>query len=319
MGCIYVETPFERRSINPVKDFHLLRKYISLMKKQKPDLVITYTIKPNVYGGFVCRMLKIPYAVNITGLGTAFQKRGMLRELVTLMYKVGLKKARTVFFENIENKQLFVKEGIVCEKQSCLLNGAGVNLEHFGLAEYPREDGVIRFLFIGRVMKEKGIDELFTAMKRFRAEGIDCTLDVLGSCEEDYADKIKEFEAAGWLKYYGYQKDVRPYIVKAHCFVLPSWHEGMANTNLECAAMGRPVITSKIHGCKEAVEENISGYLCKKKDADDLHRVMKQFIQLPYGKKLAMGLAGRKHVKNVFDKGQVVKTTVRRLYKNGEL
>ncbi|MCI5732363.1 MAG: glycosyltransferase family 4 protein [Eubacterium sp.] len=315
MGCIYVETPFERRSINPLKDVRLLSRYISLVRKQKPELVITYTIKPNVYGGLVCRILKIPYAVNITGLGTAFQKQGMLRKMVTVMYKAGLKKAQTVFFENVENQQIFVKEGIVRPEQTCLLNGAGVNLEHFQVAEYPKENEPTRFLFIGRVMKEKGIDELFAAMKQLLAEGINCTLDVLGGYEEDYADKIKEYEKEGWLKYHGYQKDVRPFIAKAHCFILPSWHEGMANTNLECAAMGRPVITTRIHGCQEAVVENISGYLCKKKCVGDLYKIMKKFTQLSYEGKKSMGLEGRKHVEAVFDKKQVVKKTVGMLYK----
>lgn len=313
MGCIYVETPFERRSINPLKDVRLLSRYISLVRKQKPDLVITYTIKPNVYGGLVCRILKIPYAVNITGLGTAFQKQGMLRKMVTVMYKAGLKKAQTVFFENVENQQVFIKEGIVRPEQTCLLNGAGVNLEHFQVAEYPKENEPTRFLFIGRVMKEKGIDELFAAMKQLLAEGINCTLDVLGGYEEDYADKIKEYEKEGWLKYHGYQKDVRPFIAKSHCFVLPSWHEGMANTNLECAAMGRPVITSDIHGCKEAVMDGVSGYCCSKKDMESLCQVMQSFVKLDNDCRKQMGLAGRRHMEQFFDKYKVVDKTVREL------
>ena len=227
LGTELIETPINRRGINPKEDIKLFRKYKNLLKDLKPDLVITYTIKPNVYGGFACRLLKIPYAANITGLGTAFQGKGMLRKLVTLMYKVGLKKAKTVFFENAENRQTFIDEKIVKEEQTCLLNGAGVNLEHFEVAEYPKEDGTTRFLFIGRAMKEKGIDELFEAMSLLRAEGIDCTLDVVGGYEEDYSERIKQYENDGWLTYHGIQEDVRPFIAAAHCFVLPSWHEGI--------------------------------------------------------------------------------------------
>lgn len=315
LGCGFINISMERRGINPVKDFSLLMRYYKLLKSQKPDLVITYTIKPNIYGGFVCRLYNIPYAVNITGLGTAFQKNGILRKLVTIMYKIGLKKAKTVFFENIENQQIFIDEKIVKEEQTCLLNGAGVNLEHYQVAEYPVDDGIIRFLFIGRVMREKGIDELFVAMRKLRADGISCTLDVLGGYEEDYADKIKEYEQEGWLYYHGYQKDVRPFIKNCHCFVLPSWHEGMANTNLECAAMGRPVITSNIHGCLEAVEDGVSGFLCEKQTARDLYRVMKRISEFPYEQRRDMGLAGRKRMEEIFNKKKVIEVTCEELFK----
>ena len=314
MGCIFIDTQFERRGINPAEDFRLLRNYKKLLKEIKPDLVITYTIKPNVYGGFVCRMLKIPYAANITGLGTAFQGKGLLRKLVTLMYKVGLKKAKTVFFENSENKQIFIDEKIVKEEKTCLLNGAGVNLERFGVAEYPAENGTTRFLFIGRVMKEKGIDELFKAMQLLREDGIDCVLDVVGGYEEDYTEQIKQYENDGWLNYHGYQKDVHPFIEAAHCFVLPSWHEGMANTNLECAAMARPVITSNIHGCLEAVEDGVTGFLCEKQNPESLYKVMKRFCELTIEERRQMGLSARRRMEEIFDKKKVVKETIANLF-----
>lgn len=315
MGCNFIDTPVDRRGINPITDIKLFHNYRRLLKKEKPDIVITYTIKPNVYGGLACRMAKIPYAVNITGLGTAFQSNGMLRKIVTQMYKAGCKKAKVVFFENAENRQIFIDEKIVREEKSCLLNGAGVNLSHFHVMEYPACDSVTRFLFIGRVMKEKGIDELFIAMQKLVADGYKCSLDVLGEYEEDYKDRVKKYESEGWLRYYGYQKDVRPYIEASHCFVLPSWHEGMANTNLECAAMGRPIITSNIHGCLEAVDDGKTGYLCNVKDVDDLYIKMKKFIELPYADKVEMGQASHELVAGKFDKRKVVEETVREIMK----
>ncbi|MDD6066185.1 MAG: glycosyltransferase family 4 protein [Firmicutes bacterium] len=319
LGTEMIETPIKRRGVNPFEDFKLIMSYLHYLKECNPNLVITYTIKPNVYGGMLCRLLKVPYVANITGLGTAFQNDGILRKLVTAMYKTGLKKAKVVFFENVENQQIFISENIVQKKQTYLLNGAGVNLEHYSVVDYPKDDRTIKFLFIGRIMKEKGVDELFSAMERLVSEGVDCTLDMLGGFEENYAEKVIEYERAGWLKYHGYQQDVRPFIANSHCFVLPSWHEGMANTNLECAAMGRPIITSKIHGCKEAVVDNVSGYLCEKKCSDDLYRVMKLFVKLPYNQKRKMGLAGRHYMESAFDKRQVVNATVRKLYELGEL
>lgn len=314
MGCSFIDTPVDRRGVNPIKDIFLYRKYKKVLKLKQPDMIITYTIKPNIYGGFACRLLKIPYAVNITGLGTAFQKKGVLRKLVIMMYKVSLKKAKVVFFENSENMQIFLDEKIITKKQSCLLNGAGVNLEHFSLLEYPQDCETTRFLFIGRVMKEKGIDELFGAMKRLIADGISCSLDVLGGYEEDYAGTIKKYESEGWLHYHGYQKDVRPFIEKCHCFVLPSWHEGMANTNLECAASGRPVITSNIAGCKEAIIDGESGFLSEKQNVDSLYEVMKKFTQLSNDKRKSMGLVGHQHMVDVFDKKKVVSKTLDYLF-----
>lgn len=313
MGCDFIEMSIERRGMNPIKDFRLLKSYRKFIKKIKPDLVITYTIKPNIYGGMVCRTMGIPYVVNITGLGTAFQSNGALRKFITVLYRYSLKKADTVFFENKENREVFLKTGIVRESQAYLLHGAGVDLEYFQTIAYPSEQFPTRFLFIGRVMKEKGIDELFEAIHRLRKDGISCELDILGGFEEDYQEKITKYEAEGWLHYHGYQDDVRPFIAKSHCFVLPSWHEGMANTNLECAASGRPLITSRIHGCMEAVIEHVSGFLCEKQNANSLYQVMKMFTELPEEERRQMGLAGRKHMEDVFDKKAVVQETMQRL------
>ena len=312
MGCRFFDTPLDRRGINPVTDLRLFLRYWKLLRQEKPNLVITYTIKPNIYGGIACRLLGVPYAVNITGLGTAFQKDGLLKKLVTRLYRTAVKKAKVVFFENSANMAVLQQEKIALPGQCCLLSGAGVNLEQYAYAPYP-EDGATRFLFVGRVMKEKGVEELFSAMERLRAEGADCCLDVLGDYEENYADMIRGFEQQGWLHYHGYVTDVRPFVEKAHCFVLPSYHEGMANTNLECAAMGRPLITSDIPGCREAVIKNVSGLLCAPQNADSLYEEMKQFLSLPHEARAQMGRAGRQHMEDVFDKKSVVNTTINQL------
>ena len=289
MGVDLYETKLERRGMNPLKDFKLFFQYLKIIKNERPDLVITYTIKPNVYGGVACSIFNVPYAVNITGLGSAF--------------------------ENEENRQFFVREHIVKEKQTYRLNGAGVNLEHYHVTPYPKGE-TIKFLFMGRIMKEKGIDELFTAMRRLVQNGVKCELDVLGGYEENYKDIIDKYESEGWLHYYGYQEDVRPYIEHCHCFVLPSWHEGMANTNLECAASARPVITSNISGCKEAVIDKISGFLVEKQNIEDLFDKMKKITNLTYAEREQMGLVGRAHMEDIFDKKKVVKETLVRLWEN---
>ena len=243
MGCTFLNTPVDRRGINPKTDFSLFLNYRKMIKEVNPDLVITYTIKPNIYGGIAARLAGKQYAVNITGLGTAFDKSGVVRAVAINLYKIALKKAKVIFFENSGDRNELLSFKCCKKEKTVVLNGAGVNTEAYTYQPYPHDD-TVKFLFVGRVMKEKGIDELFETMKRLVDEGEKCFLDVVGPFEEDYKEKLEKYEKAGWLKYHGYQENVIPFIAACDCFVLPSYHEGMANTNLECASSGRPIITS---------------------------------------------------------------------------
>ena len=309
MGCTFIDTPVDRRGINPKTDFGLFQHYRKMMKEVNPDLVITYTIKPNIYGGIAARLAGKKYAVNITGLGTAFENAGLIRTVVVNLYKFALKKAKVIFFENSGDRNELLSFGCCDKEKTVVLNGAGVNTETYSYQPYPHND-IVKFLFVGRVMKEKGIDELFSAMQRLVAEGQKCFLDVVGPFEENYKEKLEEYEKAGWLKYHGYQENVIPFIAACDCFVLPSYHEGMANTNLECASSGRPIITSNIPGCKEAVV-NGSGLLCEPKSVDSLYEAMKKMIQADNREE--MGIVGRKHMEDVFDKKKVVADTINAL------
>lgn len=309
MGCTFIDTPVDRRGINPKTDFGLFQHYRKMMKEVNPDLVITYTIKPNIYGGIAARLAGKKYAVNITGLGTAFENAGLIRNVVVNLYKFALKKAKVIFFENSGDRNELLSFGCCDKEKTVVLNGAGVNTETYSYQPYPHND-IVKFLFVGRVMKEKGIDELFSAMQRLVAEGQKCFLDVVGPFEENYKEKLEEYEKAGWLKYHGYQENVIPFIAACDCFVLPSYHEGMANTNLECASSGRPIITSNIPGCKEAVV-NGSGFLCEPKNVESLYEAMKKMIQADNREE--MGIVGRNHMQDVFDKKKVVADTINAL------
>lgn len=313
MGCQFIETELDRRGMNPVTDLKLIGKYRKILNQVKPDLVITYTIKPNIYMGMLCKNRSIPYVINITGLGTAFQSHGVMLKVFVEMYKIACKKAQTVIFENCENLQIFKDYRIVKEQQCLLNNGAGVNLEEYPFTAYP-SDEQIRFLFVGRVMQEKGIDELFEAAKRIKKEYDNVYFDIVGPYEDDYRDVTEQLVEDGIIECHGFQEDVKPFIEKAHCFVLPSWHEGMANTNLECGAMGRPIITSNIHGCLEAVEDGKTGFLAEPKNADDLYEKLKQFNELPYDRKVEMGQASHNHIAEIFDKKDVVSKTIERIF-----
>lgn len=312
MGCKFINTSVDRRGINPKTDVKLMFFYWKLIKKLNPDMVITYTIKPNIYGGLMCRLHHVPYVVNITGLGTAFQSESMIKKLVTFLYKIALKKAKVVFFENTGNKQTFLDLNILKEKQTCVLNGAGVNLEEYSFCEYPSGEE-IRFLFIGRIMKEKGIEELFETAERIKRKYPNVFFDIVGPMEDDYRGWIKELVEKNIIEYHGYQSDVKPYIKKCHCFVLPSYHEGMANTLLEAGAMGRPLITTRISGCRETVEDGITGYLCERKNKEDLYKVVKKFIELSFEIRKDMGYASFNKIKKKFDKKKIVKDTIKKL------
>lgn len=314
MGCNLIHVAMERRGMNPFRDLKLIIAYYHIFHTYRPQLVVTYTIKPNAYGGIAARLLRIPYAANITGLGTAFQRGKLLRFFASYLYKIALKKATVVFFENSDNLNRLLDAHIIQRNQAYLLHGAGVDLNVFTYTPYPLDSLGTRFLFIGRVMKEKGIEELFSAMQRLSNSGIPCSLDVLGNFDEDYSEIMEQYAADGWLHYHGFQRDVRPYIANCHCFVLPSWHEGMANTNLEAAASGRPVITSDIPGCREAVEDGVSGFLCKPKNAESLYQAMKRFLTLSQPQRQAMGQAGRKRMEAIFDKKTVVRDTIKELF-----
>lgn len=310
--CV-IELPIDRRGMNPARDAKLLGQYRAILKRLRPDLVLTYTIKPNIYGGLACRALHIPYAVNITGLGSAIENGGWLKRFVLTLYKPVLAGAKVVFFENAGNRDTLAATGVVPRGRDVVLNGAGVNLEDYPYQPYPQE-GAVRFLFVGRVMHEKGVDELFAAARRMKqtyGDGVE--FHIVGSFEEGYKPLMDELECSGVVKYHGYQSDMKRFYAMADCVVLPSYHEGMSNVLLEAAASGRPLITSDIPGCREAVEPGVSGYLCPARDADALYAAMRQFLELPPAQRAAMGCRGRERMERQFGKATVVAETIKHL------
>ena len=304
-----IDTEIDRRSINPLKDIKLLKTYRKMLDEIQPELVITYSIKPNIYMSSVCKVKGIPYVTNVQGLGTAFEKP-VLSNVVSVMYCNALRKARTVFFENEENAQFFLHKNIISAQQMKVLPGAGINLD-----EYPyvpmQDDGVCSFLFVGRIMKEKGVDEFFAAAKAIKAEfGEKVAFDVVGFYEDAYKDTVDRLVADGVIKFHGFQTDMHPFYEAADCVVLPSYHEGMSNVLLEGAATGRALITSDIPGCREAVENGVSGYLCAVQDVEALTKDMRSFVELPEKWKVEMGRRGRVRIEQKFDKCIVVAQTM---------
>lgn len=314
LGCRMIDTDVDRRGINPAKDLKLYRTYRKLLKNEKPDMVITYSIKPNIYAGYACRQMGIPYCVNVQGLGTAFQKP-ILADVVTVMYKTALKKANVVFFENEGNAEEFRNRKITPASQQHVLPGAGVNLERFAYHEYPQNDKV-HFLYLGRIMREKGVDELFWAARKLHEEGAEFVLDLVGFFEDEYKELVDALVADGIAVFHGFQPDPVPYYAAADCVVLPSYHEGMSNVLLEAAAIGRPVITSDIPGCRGAVVDGESGLLCNVKDKEAVYEAMKRMIERTKDIRSLMGNIGHRMMEDRFEKKKVVAETVGEIWEN---
>ena len=309
MGLRCIDTEIDRRSINPLKDMKLLKTYRKMLDEIQPDLVITYSIKPNIYMGSACKAKGIPYVTNVQGLGTAFEKP-VLSSVVSVMYRSALRKAGTVFFENEENAQFFLHKNIISARQMKVLPGAGINLN-----EYPyvpmKNDGVCSFLFVGRIMKEKGVDEFFAAAKTIKAEfGEKVAFDVVGFYEDAYKEAVDQLVDDGVINFHGFQTDVHPFYEAADCVVLPSYHEGMSNVLLEGAATGRALITSDIPGCHEAVEDGVSGYLCPAQDAEALMNFFREFANKTHSEQEQMGRCGRALIERKFDERIVVAQTM---------
>lgn len=305
VGCEYIESKVDRRGTNPISDMKLLSSYVKIINKIKPDIVLTYTIKPNVYGGIACRTTNTPYLPNITGLGTAVENEGLMQKITLTLYKIALKNAECIFFQNEPNRQFFIDRGIIKNK-SKVIPGSGVNLEQHCYEEYPNNKENIRLLFIGRIMKAKGIDELFEAARQIKVSYKNVEFHLVGFCEEGYSEKLRELNDSGIIHYHGQQDDVHKFIKDSHATILPSYHEGTSNVLLESASTGRPILASNVTGCKETFDDGVSGIEFEVKSVKALISAIQQFLDLPHENKKQMGLAGRKKMEQEYDRKIVI-------------
>lgn len=305
IGAEIIKTDFNRRGMNPIADLKLMLNYRRLIKQLNPIAVLSYTIKPNVYGGIACRLTGTPLIANVTGLGDAIENGGWLQKLTISLYRFGIGKGAKVFFQNEANKSFCVQHKIA-DDNAIVLPGSGVNLEHHRFQEYA-PDGVIRFLFIARLLKDKGTEEYFETAKVIKTKYPQTEFQVLGWKEGPYQQQMEEFVKDGVINYLGTTSDIRPYLTSVHCTIMPSYHEGMSNVNLESAANGRPVITTNVPGCRETVDDGETGYLVEAKNAEALIDGVERFLTLPYNQKSKMGRMARKKMEREFDRNIVVK------------
>jgi len=305
MGCRYMECEMNRHGTNPLQELRLMKRYSAVIKECKPDIVFTYTIKPNVYGGMVCAAKNVPYVANITGLGTAVENPGVLQAVTLCLYRFGLRKAQKVFFQNKENQE-FMLEHKVVKGEYDLLPGSGVNLKQYKVLEYPERD-TVDFVFVARVMKEKGIDQYLEAAKVIRKKYPETRFHICGFCEQAYEKTLKEYCENGTIIYHGLVDDMAEIYKISQCTIHPTYYpEGLSNVLLESAASGRPIITTDRSGCREVIEDGINGFIVKQKDSNDLIKKIEMFLSMDIEKKREMGLAGRMYVEKNFNRQIVI-------------
>ncbi len=304
-GAKYIQTNMNRRGTNPLEDIKLIYEYKKIIKKTNPDVILTYTIKPNIYGTYAASKYGKPVIMNITGIGSAFTNP-KLKYIVSTLYKQACKKAHLIFFQNESNYSLFISRKIASSNKSKIIPGSGVNIGKFRPMKKTKEDDIIRFLFIGRIMREKGIEEYLQVAEKITNKFTNVEFQILGRFEEEkYKDVILNNKNPR-IKYLGVSEDVRNEIREVDCIVNPSYHEGMSNVLLEGAAMGKPLIASNIPGCKEIIDEGYNGYLFEVKSVESMEEKIIKFIELDDKIKEYMGGNSRKKVEKEFDRNIVI-------------
>lgn len=313
LGCRYVPLAMDNKGTNPVRDAVLFLRYLDLMRRERPDIYLGWTIKPNVYGTLAARASGVPAVNNVSGLGTAFLQKGWLTRVVKLLYRIAFDGSACVFFQNRDDSNLFTKAGLVQPDKIRLLPGSGIDLDRFVPTlpvQRPDVEGPV-FLLIARLLWDKGVGEFVEAARLVKARWPAARFRLLGFLDVENRTAVprpavEEWVREGVVEYLGHTDDVRPHIADADCVVLPSYREGTPRSLLEAAAMARPLIATDVAGCREVVDDGVNGWLCGAKDAIDLADRMLRFAAAPPEERLEMGRQSRLKVERTFDEGIVI-------------
>ena len=310
LGCQYAPIEFNSKNTSILSNFFIIFKYYKIFQKYKIDVFFGFTIKPNIFGSIVARLYKVPTINNITGLGTTFLRGKFLEKFIIFLYKFSLKKSRFIFFHNSFDQELFLKNRIVNVNQTIIIPGSGIDLNFFTNKNIDNiNSSDLIFIFVGRIMLDKGINEFLEAAKLVKKNYIYSTFNVLGSIDNDskvIKNKIKDYHNRNIINYLGSTNDVRSFINNADCIILPSYREGLSRTILEAFALSKPVISTNVPGCNEIVKDGINGLLCKSKDMKSLASTIIKFIKLPLSVRQACGKEGRKLVEKKYDEKFVI-------------
>lgn len=309
-GCIHHKVRMDSRGANPIKDSALIVELFMIYRRIKPDFILHYTIKPNVYGTLAASLLKIPVINNVCGLGTVFLKDNLVSLVAMALYKISFRFADKVFFQNPDDLNLFLNRNLVPRAAVDLLPGSGIDLKKFQPMPYRRNEK-FTFLLISRLITDKGVLEYIDAVKKLRSQGLNARFQVLGSMDPKHKRGIKteiieDWIKAGLIEYLGTTDDVRQHIKNADCIVLPSYREGTPHTLLEAASSSKPIIATDVPGCNHVVEDNVNGLLCKLKDADDLAAKMNTMAGMTDNALQQFGRNGRAKMEAEYDEVVVI-------------
>jgi len=305
-GVEYRPIEIDRQGLSPIRDLALLRRYWQALREIRPDVFLGYTAKPNVYGSLAAHALGIAVINNVSGLGTAFIRQGLLTRIVSALYRRAFRRSSTVFFQNAEDRDLFVAKRIVVPSRARLLPGSGIDTTRFSPSGKPRPEGPFAFLLVARLLWDKGVREYVEAARRVRSEAPEARFRILGFLDVENRTAVPRAEVEAWvaeglIDYLGQADDVRPAIEDCDCVVLPSYREGLPRTLLEAAAMGRPIIATDVPGCRHVVEAEVNGLLCAARDPGSLAEAMLRMIRAGEERRSAWGRAGRERVEREFD------------------
>ncbi len=309
-GCIHHPVRMDSRGVNPIKDVALVMELWSIYRSVRPDIILHYTIKPNVYGALAASMLGIPTVNNVCGLGTVFLKKNLLSAVALFLYRWTFRYPKKVFFQNPDDRDLFVSKKLVSVESTDLLPGSGIDLKRFVPGPYKRNNK-FTFLLISRLITDKGILEYVEAVKKLKAQGLEAHFQILGAKDPKHQRGISLKTIDNWIEsstieYLGTTQDVQPFIQSADCIVLPSYREGTPRTLLEAASCSKPIIATDVPGCHQVVKDNYNGFLCRMKDADDLAIKMGQMAVMDDKTLRLFGENGRKKMEQEFDEVLVI-------------
>jgi len=310
-GCSFQKVKMDSRGANPVKDMALIFELYRIYKNVNPDVVLHYTIKPNIYGTIAAYLRKIPAINNVCGLGTVFLQKSIVSKVASLMYKMSFRLPKKVLFQNENDQRLFVSNKLVKKEITDLVPGSGINLNAFKPQASKTKNKKFTFLLVSRLIHDKGVIEYIDAIKALKKEGVKAQFQILGATDVKHKRGISESIVREWIdtntiEYLGKTDDVKTFINSADCVVLPSYREGTPRTLLEAASSEKPIVATDVPGCNSVVEHNYNGLLCKIKDSNDLASKMREMIFMSEDRRVMFGKNGRKKVEQEFDEKLVI-------------
>ena len=310
-GCVVRDLRMSVKGLNPVQDYRLMLRLRQVLRDIGPDVVLSFTIKNNVFGALAAKSVDLPFVPNVTGLGTAFLSGGLLERVAIALYKTAFRKLPVIFFQNEDDRNLFLERGLVTATQARLLPGSGIDLGRFTAAPYPSTADAPIFLMIARLLRDKGVLEYIDAARKVKSSHPGACFQILGATDSQNRtaidrETVRAWEDEGVIQYLGTVDDVRPVIASSHCVVLPSYREGAPRTLIEAAAMARPIIATDVPGCRAVVEDGKTGFLCEARSGESLAAACARFIALDPTDRAAMGQSGRGKMEREYDQRRVV-------------